>query len=516
MTATLAERGQWVRYWIGVLCALFMAACGQPDGLTAEDRFAESLLACRVDDFSARLEGVGEVYYTILGRDQNDCRIEMVFVKNPNPALVDQPLVIRLREDRTPEKLRATIAACLEGRPLQTGQETCDGPLLTAMGYGLGGAGPSMAEGDFSESGCGTDYIGRPPARYRMRDQNTGLWGFLDETGTWAIKPTFLQAYGFSEGLAPVLDGETWHVINTKGDVAIAAIGDARDQSRSRFKGRNLYSSPISPFQDTCARYTNTKGVFYLSRDGQLWLDKATPEMLAAAETVGGTVSDIDEFGHGLASFQIDVEEFGKLDPKGYIDGSGRVAIAAQFANTTPFDRVTGLAAVGVAEGPDSPFSDGWIYINAQGEKVLPKDDTRYKSASAFSGGYASVRTNRKYFYIDGEGQPISDNQFQNTGLFSDGMAYVRGNDDVWGWIDDTGTRRFTEKDLKSCDTDWGFYNRFQDGLALVLIAKDETGCGEGYASNVGGGDSAYDNAEFAYVDKTGAIQFRESQISAP
>ena len=59
-----------------------------------------------------------------------------------------------------------------------------------------------------------------------VRDGATELWGYIDQTGAWAIQPQFAAAglrLGFSEGLAAVLDGTTelWGYIDQTGAWAI-------------------------------------------------------------------------------------------------------------------------------------------------------------------------------------------------------------------------------------------------------------------------------------------------------
>lgn len=508
-------RCEMMRSYLLILC-LALANCGSGDGVGAEQVFEESLRICRVDDLSVRLEGLGAVYYTIIGRKQNECEVEMVFIDSPNQDWVDEPLLLRLREDRSGAALRNTVAACLEGRRPYIGDGSCGGALMDVLRASRANGGPIIAEGPFEASGCGTPYGGPAPVRLRMRGGPNGLWGYLDGEGSWAIAPRFVQANAFSEGLASVLEGDVWQIIDPRGAVAIANVSTAREQSYTSIYGQNVYSSPTGPFSQGCARFSNDNGKFYLSRDGQLWLNAATPEMTAAAEAVGGTVVDIEPFGAGLAGFHVDVRTFGKLDPQGYINGAGEVVIAPQYAEVGPFDTATGLAPVGVAKGPDSPFSDGWIYINTFGRQVLPKDGPRYRNAEGFSEGLAAVRIGRKYQYIDKSGALLSEETYNLTHPFSDGMAFVRFRDDAYGWIDATGKRAVLGRDIGLCDVDWPRKNPFENGLALVIVSASGDRCGEGSATTLGGGASTFKNGEFAYIDKVGTVVFRESTLSAP
>lgn len=57
-----------------------------------------------------------------------------------------------------------------------------------------------------------------------VEDEETGLWGFVDEAGRWALQPTFLRAREFApNGLAAAQDAETglWGFVDETGSWAI-------------------------------------------------------------------------------------------------------------------------------------------------------------------------------------------------------------------------------------------------------------------------------------------------------
>jgi len=51
--------------------------------------------------------------------------------------------------------------------------------------------------------------------------QVEGWYGFIDETGAFAIRPQYWRAGGFSEGLAPVRNREKWGFIDKTGRMVI-------------------------------------------------------------------------------------------------------------------------------------------------------------------------------------------------------------------------------------------------------------------------------------------------------
>ncbi len=58
---------------------------------------------------------------------------------------------------------------------------------------------------------------GKMPAK----DPITGLWGYVDSSGAWAIEPQFMEAYAFGNGLAAVsYDSNNFSFINENGEKA--------------------------------------------------------------------------------------------------------------------------------------------------------------------------------------------------------------------------------------------------------------------------------------------------------
>lgn len=58
-----------------------------------------------------------------------------------------------------------------------------------------------------------------------------GLWGFLSPAGDVAIEPAYEDAASFSQGLAPVREGDAWHYIDSNG----ARIGEEDYEYASSF-----------------------------------------------------------------------------------------------------------------------------------------------------------------------------------------------------------------------------------------------------------------------------------------
>ena len=43
---------------------------------------------------------------------------------------------------------------------------------------------------------------------------DSGVWGYMDETGKIIVEPKWVSAGDYSEGLAIVRDSKTWYVID--------------------------------------------------------------------------------------------------------------------------------------------------------------------------------------------------------------------------------------------------------------------------------------------------------------
>jgi hypothetical protein len=172
-----------------------------------------------------------------------------------------------------------------------------------------------------------------------------GEWGYIDESGKYAIQPQFEFAQPFSEGLALVRVGGKWG-------------------------------------------YINEKGLFVITPQ----FDDLTPE-------------DRMTFHEGLAGVRATVARndgtYKSGTAIGFIDKSGRFAIKPQFDEVSPFSE--GLARVKI-NCKDKSFIQncGTGYINKAGLMVIKItspdwvtcDGTSYGTTGRFKEGLAMVRTN--------------------------------------------------------------------------------------------------------------------------
>lgn len=293
---------------------------------------------------------------------------------------------------------------------------------------------------------------GLAPVRF-----NTGLWGYIDKTGAVVIKPQFATAARFSEGLARVQSQNEWLVgyINKTGEVVIpyqyCFPGD--------FKEGLAYMS-IMPgcFIDSHMKEDRRTDYGYIDKTGKTVISKLGR----------------GEFSEGLASVWVN----GKV---GFIDKQGKMIIKPKFQATMGFK--DGLAEV-LIKGKI-------VFIDRTGKVVIAPTKGYDINCCHYSEGMTTVITkDRKYGYINKNGQIVIEARFHGAKVFSEGLAAVNlWSDGItysggkWGYIDKTGKVII---DFKFDEAE-----PFFGGLALV---------GNPYAGETG------------YIDKTGKYIWKPTE----
>lgn len=95
-----------------------------------------------------------------------------------------------------------------------------------------------------------------------VKDPVSGLWGYVDKTGSYVIDPVYYGAYPFSAGLAAVNVGNAWGFIDTQGNMVLEPV----------------YSSVEKGiFTDGCTKVSGpdtsngTSGGYKIDVTGQIW-----------------------------------------------------------------------------------------------------------------------------------------------------------------------------------------------------------------------------------------------------
>ena len=204
--------------------------------------------------------------------------------------------------------------------------------------------------------------------------------------------------------------------------------------------------------------------------------------------------SQARSFSEGLAAVAVReyykrAERWHHTDTWGYIDKEGNWAIRRRFEDARSFSG--GLAAVkrngqwgfintageevveAVFDKVES-FSDGLAkvslgdsqvaYINTLGQ-VVAEFFGEYHDYGHFSEGLATVRRNGQWGFINKEGEPVIDPQFEYVNFFTEGLAGVQDAETgLWGFIDREGEW--------AVDPQFEYVNFFTEGLAGVQDAE--------------------------------------------
>lgn len=229
-------------------------------------------------------------------------------------------------------------------------------------------------------------------------------YGYIDNTGSFVIKPVFSEAMDFQpNGLAVVKWNALYALINTQGDFIVKPkygyISDFSEGLAVAIKensflvldeeGKILTKKPynyISVYKDGRALFSEfheKKGFLYG------YLDKNGKEIIPAQYI------SASDFVDGKAIVQKSQQEFKLIDSKGKV----------LYSYNYPFVGHLGEGLLSFKESPSGKFG----YIRESGEIVIPP---QYSSVQAFKDGRAVVNLSEgfpenKYCLIDTKGQFI-------------------------------------------------------------------------------------------------------------
>jgi hypothetical protein len=232
-------------------------------------------------------------------------------------------------------------------------------------------------------------------ALFPIKGEN-GKMGYINHKGEIVIKPQFVSALDFNEGVGVVWisDEETGYV-NLAGKLVA-------------LPGVEIISGKFS--DGLAAAVVNNK-VGYVNKSGKMIFqipDKST--------------NYVYSFSEGLVPVFKKDEEFYFYNTK------GEIAINRGFASPTDNNAfVGGMATVSVEEG--------WVVIDREGKFIAPPRKDGY---SAPSEGLVSFSENGSTVYIDKHGKIALKVPYRRAGNFSEGLAWFI-HKDKWGFIDKSG-----------------------------------------------------------------------------
>lgn len=320
------------------------------------------------------------------------------------------------------------------------------------------------------------------------------LWGYIDITGEYVIQPMFSAANSFAEnGLAIVKDpaSELWGIIDTSGRYVI--------EPRYAGTGKQFSDGLLRVWEPgSKIGYINESGIYVVepqfiqAYDFSNGFARVCSQLgsymevsyypLGYINTSGDRITDEIFFMAYDFSEERAVVNAGTplYDFFGYIDTTGEYVVMPQLIHATSFRNGKAFGYADAAGPYDSrtvlydstgnllfesssyemPGSDGYpvywygdiypvrlsdntgyVYINDQGEVVLPKSGAPYTSATTFTNGYAAAGDPQTNLlgYIDPDGNWIIEPQYTSAGYFSvDGVAQV-STPDTLSLIDTSG-----------------------------------------------------------------------------
>lgn len=155
------------------------------------------------------------------------------------------------------------------------------------------------------------------------KDSKTGLWGYMDTNFKIAIKPQFLDAKCFSEGMAAVFDGEKWGFINKKGKYVISPAYEHVDSKYAYLYGEihtSTYRDFMIGFEEGYAVVHNDKTDMLIDTKGNvLHTSKEMVDSYSYGFRKNGSITISDPH-HGYLCGP-DFEKIGDIEvPGGYIE----------------------------------------------------------------------------------------------------------------------------------------------------------------------------------------------------
>ena len=271
---------------------------------------------------------------------------------------------------------------------------------------------------------------GEAGGAFPAQGEDSELWGFAREDGSWWVEPVFSQAPSpLREGLACALDPEGWGIGYLDGTGAWAI--------EPQFYSAGNFSEGLAAAKDA-------SGLFgYVDASGEWAIEPSFAEARPFHEGLAAvSTPELDESGN-VARYAW-----------GYVGSDGSWAIEPTYYGCTSFSG--GLAAV--ATGAHS-----WQLVDADGN-VLP-GELPGVNPQGFSAGLCALAdpVTELWGYVDTEGSLIieqgfsSCHPFVDTG-YSERVAPAKDRSTgLWGIIDETGgwvagaTPRFVEMGEFSC-----------------------------------------------------------------
>lgn len=314
-------------------------------------------------------------------------------------------------------------------------------------------------------------------------------WGYINRAGEFVIQAQFEGASRFREGVAAVEEDGRVGYIDKTGQFLIKPQFSKEGGRRPFSEGRAGYRDGVTVRPLRFFGLSPQNG--YVDIDGN--------------KVIKARFYAVGDFQAGLA-WVVQRQWFPRRFKYGFIDRQGSLVIGYHFDEVGPEGFSEGFAAVRQERK--------WFFIDTTGQAVFAK---RFDYAYRFSEGLAAVKVEGRWGFLDQTGQWVVKPFYDAVEAFSEGLAAVRIGRQ-WGFIDKAGkmqiplqyhcAREFKEGlAAVHVDEKWGFIEKtgklvipphfdeaasFQNGAALVTIRTEEA------------------RRRSAYLDKTGKIFWQE------
>ena len=301
-----------------------------------------------------------------------------------------------------------------------------------------------------------------------VKDEESGLWGYIDRTGAWAIEPTYEKAGTFSpDGFAVVVSDGDIHFIREDGSDAFGALaarsatpfcggvafvqdggteqwacidvdGEWALESGEDKAHPYVYDAPVF-FSEGVGLTRGSDGLAYVDNTGAVQLD-------FPARARDGYSTRMCVFHQGYMFYMgFFYDKTGKL-----VKGSARVEHNSELGDSVhgtvdapPFEREDApyFASNGLAGVKDYDLTLAG-YIDETGEWAIRP---QFLEAEPFGEGLAAVRdwATDEYGFINEAGEWVITPRLSVVGWpFKGGLVYgeTLSETDHSGWIDQTGS----------------------------------------------------------------------------
>ena len=248
------------------------------------------------------------------------------------------------------------------------------------------------------------------------------MYGYIDKTGKTVIPFGYELAFGFSEGLAAVSEYGKYGFINQSGKIVIPIELDyaskfseglafvAKSEGGGSANWGYIDKSGNTAIPCVYLSANDFKGGISLvgmgDGSGNAYIDKTGKVIAKHADYLS-----VLSFSEGLAAVR-------EVDGKwGFIDSTGRIAIACEYEAVGEQGFSSGLAAV--------KLDNKWGFIDTAGDIAIPCE---YDILFEFVDGFAVAAKDSKCGVIDKSGNVIVPFVHEIIGHIGEGFAFAQDN----------------------------------------------------------------------------------------